>query len=344
MKTKTLFLICFFCQLSLIKAQDPHFTMYKFQPMYQNPALTGSFSGDLRVNLNHRQQWATVSEPYTTSHFSVDGCVRRTETAQFCIGAFIIDDRAGASDFRQLQPSLNMSAAIRVGEKSSIAAGIGAGVFSQSIHSGDLMWASQYNGMNYDPALSSGESIEGLSSTKFDVHAGMAFKFQTESTNMSSNDGVKGEFGISAFHLNQPQQVTLLTEDSKHVRLAAHAEMSIGIEATNSSVEPSFVVLLQGTQKEFLPGISFRQVIREESKYTHFVKKSALTLGCQLRTKDAVNILTFFELNNMAIGFSYDINISDFSKATNGTGAFEFAIRYMIIGKTAGGTRNAPIF
>ena len=48
---------------------------------------------------------------------------------------------------------------------------------------------------------------------------------------------------------------------------------------------------------------------------------------------DAVIVSTRFDYNNFGLGFSYDLNVSDLSQASNGNGAFEFSIIYHITGE-----------
>ena len=47
-------------------AQDIHFSQFYFSPLNLNPAATGIFDGDYRIAGNHRQQWRSVTTPYTT--------------------------------------------------------------------------------------------------------------------------------------------------------------------------------------------------------------------------------------------------------------------------------------
>lgn len=46
-----------------INAQDIHFSQFYEAPLSRNPALAGIFTGNLRVQLLHRNQWATIDVP-----------------------------------------------------------------------------------------------------------------------------------------------------------------------------------------------------------------------------------------------------------------------------------------
>src|SRR6187402_426703 len=50
-------------------AQDHIYTKFFESPVYLNPALTGQFEGDLRMNMIHRSQWTSLpgNLNYTTA-------------------------------------------------------------------------------------------------------------------------------------------------------------------------------------------------------------------------------------------------------------------------------------
>ncbi len=41
-------------------AQDPRFSQFFSAPQLLNPALTGVFDGEYRVNINYRNQWNSI--------------------------------------------------------------------------------------------------------------------------------------------------------------------------------------------------------------------------------------------------------------------------------------------
>lgn len=344
MKIKAFFGIMILLFSLVIHAQDPHFTQFNMQPLLLNPALTGNFSGDFRANVNYRDQWRSVAEPYTTIQFSADGRVTKSQNSQLSIGGYVMNDKAGASEFHQTLAGANVAAGIRLGHSSSLTAGLGGGLFSQGFNQGSLIWDSQYNGMQYDPTLGSNENISELSVSRFDLNAGLVFKFMSGTNNAYNNDGLKGTIGFSAYHLTQPQQVSLLTEDAKYSRFTAHADLSIGLAGTNTAIQPSFLLMIQGSQTEIMPGLTFRYLLREQSRYTGFIKSSAFSIGGYYRAGDAINIVTLFEFSNFGVGFSYDINASGLSSATNGSGALEFALRFITPAPNKSRLSNNPLY
>jgi hypothetical protein len=52
-------------------AQDPHFSLFNSQPLYYNPASTGT-DADVRVNLSYKNQWGVVTSPFHTYALNAD--------------------------------------------------------------------------------------------------------------------------------------------------------------------------------------------------------------------------------------------------------------------------------
>ena len=70
-------------------------------------------------------------------------------------------------------------------------------------------------------------------------------------------------------------------------------------------------------------------MLKEDSRYTGYVKGSALAVGGYYRNKDAFVVAALFEMSNYAIGASYDINVSGLKTATTGRGGFEITLRFL---------------
>jgi hypothetical protein len=84
-------------------------------------------------------------------------------------------------------------------------------------------------------------------------------------------------------------------------------------------------------------------MLKEESKYTGYIKNSALTLGSYVRVGDAVTALLGFEFSSYTVGFSYDVNVSGLSKASKGNGAMEIFIRTIYPGPEKLKQGNSPM-
>ena len=52
--------------------QDIHWSQFNDNPIFQNPGNTGQFNGDIRFIGNYRDQWRSVTVPFSTISISVD--------------------------------------------------------------------------------------------------------------------------------------------------------------------------------------------------------------------------------------------------------------------------------
>lgn len=331
MKTKYLISILFFGVTSFcsLQAQDPHFSQYMQTPTLMNPSLAGHFNGDFRAIVNYRDQWRSVSEPFTTFMACMDGRLGRGESSQISGGAYVLFDKAGSSLFRQTMAGVNIAAAVKIGESSTLSAGISAGMFNQSVDPNSLIWDSQYNGMQYDPTLPSNEAFDAISITKPDFSAGINYYLNQGSNNPFLNDGFRADFGIAFHHVNRPEGISTLLDEKLYSKLVANANFSIGLGGTNTALQPGFLFMMQGKSQMIMPGLMIRYLLKEQSRYTGFVKSVAFSLGGHYRVGDALVLAALMEFSNYAIGFSYDINASGLTKATGSVGALEFSLRFM---------------
>ncbi len=87
-------IIYFFPGIS--QAQDPAFSQFFASPLTLNPALTGKFSGSVRVAGNYRNQWPQINNAFITSTISVDGNIltnKITNGDAWGIGLMTMTDR-----------------------------------------------------------------------------------------------------------------------------------------------------------------------------------------------------------------------------------------------------------
>jgi hypothetical protein len=84
---------------------------------------------------------------------------------------------------------------------------------------------------------------------------------------------------------------------------------------------------MQGSSKEILAGLMVKYYIKDDSKYTGFLKRSSIGIGANYRAGDAFIPSILIEFGRFAIGYSYDINTSKLAKASNAKGGSEITLR-----------------
>ncbi len=332
MKRTAIFLFVCLGVLS-IQAQDFHFSMFNENPLNISPAMTGAFPGDHRMVLNYRNQWKSISDPYTTFSGSYDAGLfkRDAETGYLSTGVQFLNDVAGTSEFKTTKVDLNVAYHVVMGLSSTLSAGISAGFCQRSMNESALYWDNQYDGQGgFDQSVSSGESSTFESFGYGDFSAGLMYSYATQESSMASNDGAKFNIGVAAYHVNTPKLTfSGLDAENLFAKYVVHTRGQFGLFSTNTAVVVQGLFANQGPTREAVAGAGLRFMLSEQSHYTGFIKESALTIGGAFRIGDAVVPQVMLEMANFAVGFGYDVNVSGLNVASDGRGGMEIFFRYI---------------
>ena len=184
--------------------------------------------------------------------------------------------------------------------------------------------------MAYDASIKSGEAITEGSFGYADLGAGINYSYGTDEMYISANDARKVNIGISVFHPHQPVY-SFYGDASQRLypKFVFNGNAALGLKNTNVILKPSYVIFLQGPAKEITPGLTVQYILQEASKYTGNKKPAAFSLGGYYRMKDAFIAVAKFEYSNYAIGFSYDLNLSQLRTVTTTRGGFEISLRFV---------------
>lgn len=200
-------LILTFGLVSSISGQDSQFSQFYANPLYLNPALTGSHSGTYRLMSSYRSQWASaLDNPFTT--YTAGGDIRftlRNESGSYSTGNDIVavgvqffSDRISQFDYNTNQLSFFGAYHKLLDAKTNqyLSAGIQLGLAQRGINYEDLTFQDQFDGVDqYN--LPTAESLPANVLAYSDVAIGLHYSVKP------STD--KGFFlGMAYHHLNQP--------------------------------------------------------------------------------------------------------------------------------------------
>lgn len=300
-------------------AQDIHFTQFYATPLLVSPANAGSFDGDFRFIANYRNQWATVPVPFNSVAASVDGKLFVLGNFDHVNGGLRISyDKAGDSKLTTTNIGASVSYFKSLDRDSLhfISIAVEPGVVLTGFNTSDLYFDNQYNDGIFNPDLSPNEIFGRETFSYFDLAAGLGYHFRKNSRNLLS-------LSLGIFHLNKPAVsyfLNPLVELRQRVAISANAQIKI---SKDFDLLPVFLYQLQDAKHELLAGVSAKYHFSENNS-------TALDFGLLYRNSDSFIFTTGLDYEQMKLGLSYDLNISNLKEASSLYGGVELSFQYFI--------------
>ncbi len=309
MKEYIILFIYIICSLSFqVNAQDIHFSQFYTAPILLNPANTGFINCDYRFTANQRTQWRSVTTPYVT--FAASGDLRLVKGKSgkdlLGIGAVFSTDQAGDSKFTTSQMG------------ASIAYNQNLDRFGIQYFGGGIMLSYTTATIDYSALQFQTPGDYVATSLSFpDLSAGVQWNYIPDHYSNFN-------FGGAVYHINQPKK-TFMNDGTS--RLPTKYIINAGGRFHGSGkVEyyPKLMYASQGTYQEIVFGASARVKMDMVSN-----SRYGVYLGTFYRWNDAAIIITRFDIDEVSIAFSYDINVSRLRKVSEMKGGPELSIIYI---------------
>jgi len=306
-------LLCF--ALSLLKAQDPHFSQPAAIPSWFSPALSmPGFSG-YYFSAAMRDQWRSVPVPFTSVAFTGGGDIPLPQNRILWEGQFLYDE-AGDARMRWLKLRGTIAYEMELSPGVSVSAGIGLAGFQRTFDPQNLTFNEQYDGDVFQAGRPNMENFNRVNRIGLDISAGLGSNIKiTDNTDFSLRYGLH--------HVNQPN-VAFLDETSVNlpVRHALLAKTAIKIN-TKSSLSIYHLLHSQGPGwynfRENLSTVAFSHTLVRT-----LTQEIAVKGGLGYRYGDALIPIAGMQYNHWHFSLSYDINTSPFAAATGSRGGIEF--------------------
>lgn len=341
------------CSLMLVphssSAQDIHFSQFTQSPLTVNPGLAGTTVW-IRAGLIYRTQWKAVTIPYNTIGASFDikskkrwiksskatEKYRQSNDNGFGWGVNFYNDKAGDGRMGTFQANATLAYQMMLDKRNMLALGFQGGMLQRSINYDKLYWGTQYDptsATGYNTALypqgDKGIATGDASFIKADLSTGIIYTYKKGESNMRGNDQLELTLGGALFHINQPKYSFLGSAEKLYQRMVLHGMSIIGIKHTRIAFLPAFMIQKQGPNQEIFAGSLIRYTLKEDSKYTGYVKGASISAGGYYRNKDAFVAAALFEFSSYGIGVSYDFNLSGLKTVSSGRGGFEITLRFL---------------
>ena len=312
---KALFFILFvFFLRSICFSQDIHWSQFNDNQLFQNPANAGHFDGDYRFIANYRDQWRSVTVPFSTISGSVDA---RWKSIGY--GLLFFHDVAGDGKFRTVELQFNASNQFKLTKDSSnlLRLGVNFGLNHRQINWNNLYFDSQYNGYIFDPSAPTFENFQSDKKSNYSLGLGALYEWRKHKRFSVIS-------GFSAFNINQPNHGFYSQEIKRDVRYSLFSKGTFQLDR-QWDIIPSMQLSFQGVYRELILGGSAKYYL--PSKLGDY---KALHGGLWFRNRDAAYLTLGMDYQQLFVGISYDINVSKLVPASNLRGGFEIAIRYII--------------
>lgn len=318
MKRKVFFAViaCFLCFASFAQ-QLPHYTQYVLNNFILNPAVAG-IENYTDVKISHRHQWVGIDGAPVTTYLTIHGPLKKSdyerETAtgfhasgenprgkaywqdyekadpHAGIGLTILNDRTGP--LNRFAAYATYAYHIGISAKTSLAAGISAGIENTSLNAGKLSFD-----VPVDPAVAGSGYLNRVAP---DMNAGLWLYSADYFAGLSAQNIIPSKLKFS--------------EDT--VRLAGgrqipHLFLTAGYR------------LFVNDDISFLPSALLKYVSSTPVSFdinAKFQYRDFLWAGASLRYKDSWAAMVGLNISNaINIGYSYDITTSQLNTVSRGS-------------------------
>ncbi|MBL4578319.1 MAG: type IX secretion system membrane protein PorP/SprF [Flavobacteriales bacterium] len=288
---------------SQVSAQDPQFTQFFANPLYLNPAFTGSTKCS-RLVMNYRNEWPALSGTFITSSVSYDQPVDALDGG---LGLLITHDKAGGGTLNTISSSFLYSYYTEIGDNFSIRAGFQVGYMQKRLNWEKLTFGDMIDpryGFIYETAETKVNNTKG----NLDISTGMV--------------GYSKKYfgGIAVHHLTQPGEGFI---DQDNARLPFKISIHAG----------AIIPLDEQKELKFAPNIVFQQQQDfQQLNLGFYLRKGPLYGGLWYRqaerNSDSFILLTGIQMGDLRFGYSYDITLSRLSTASAGSHELSTIVKF----------------
>lgn len=291
-----------------INAQDPYFSQFFLNPVFMNPAYTGSMKVP-RAGVQYRNQWPAMDKAYVSYLASFDTYLPSVSGG---IGLMLSNDIQGDGIYTEKGFRFMFSKEIKLSREWTMYGSITAGAQLNSVNFDQLVF---FDGL--DPLYGQHRPTTELLPDNNNL---LIPDFSTGI--LVFND--KYFFGIAADHLNKPNQsVYFELPNYLNRKYTMHFEVNLpwfrpGHWRKFCTFNPNFILKMQGADKALTWGL--------------YANRRGFSLGIWNRLTTASSsdmiLMAGFMGKQFKSAISYDINI--YGVGLRSHGAFELSISYLL--------------
>lgn len=303
--------------IKLSLAQDPNFSQFYANPLYLNPALTGSAECG-RINLNYRNQWPSIGKAFVNYNASYDQSVPFINSG---IGISFVGDNTGEGGiFNRNYISGYYSYKLQVSESVLLSAGFQATYIQQKLDWGKLIFADQIDpGSGSINPTSAEIPPSDLDKSYIDFSSGIMIGYL---------DKFFGGFAVH--HMTEPEDGAYYEDGDTRIPMKFTVHGGTFINLTEGTLGGSY----QGDLM-LSPNLLYQQQdMFKQLNIGAYVTKFPFVGGLWLRhnfgNADAAIVLVGIKYNNYRIGYSYDFSLSKLRNLSGGAHEISFAWEFCV--------------
>lgn len=282
----------------------------------------------MRFIANYRNQWRSVRVPYNTFSGTIENkfYYNRDRYDRYFTGALLFNyDRQGSLKLTSLQIGIPIGITLPLASNQFLSFSATPAFGQRSFDNHNWSFDAQFVDCLYDPSNPTREdgSLFTTSLQYFDLGAGLNYHWQAGAKRS------RFDIGAGIHHLNRPDH-NFWSNNPDDVRLASRIAfygMGIAELTPNFDLALQAQYQLQGKYREVLYGPGVRFLLNPKP-----YEELALQVGVLFRQRYNDAIIWHAEVywKTWTLGFSYDVNISDFDQATNNRGGPEVSLSYRL--------------
>lgn len=285
----------------VLRGQDPEFSQFYANPLYLNPAFTGTTAYP-RVVMNYRNQWPKQGNTFVTYNLTYDKFVNSIGGG---IGLKVMYDRELNGVVNSIHASFLYAEHIKLSDRL---------FFAMALESGFIYKQFNTSGLIFPGMIDQGSgTITGIYPLPFESGQKIIPDFSF---------GMAGQmddvyFGLALHHLTEPDMSIIEGDQQGRLpfKLTLHAgakghRFHRALFSREFTLSPNIVYQQQGSFKQINAGI--------------YMKENLLTFGLWYRNNlsirpDALIAMVGIQKEKFQLGYSFDFSLSDMSAYSYGS-------------------------
>jgi len=309
------------CSIALF-AQDPIFTQFYSNPVYLNPAFSGTHHCP-RIVSNYRNQWPNFSGDFITTSITYDQYV---DALKGGFGIILMSDQI-AKTLNSNEASFSYSYHQHITRKFTLNFALQGTYIQKSVNRSNLTFGDMIHPRR-GFVFSTADVITAVPVNLFDFSAGIL--------------GYSDRFyiGFATHHLTEPK-ISLMSGSSSESflnrRYTAHlgTEITLGSKSVyteeNETLSPSVLFVKQGDYQQLNVGL--------------YYKKGNYVIGAWYRNVDSFIVTLGVDTKILRMGYSYDLTTSQLGAYSGGSHEISMALKlYCAPKKKKFRTMSCPAF